>query len=125
MNLHNVVSRAISAVNPFVTCSIARSAGAMTTTADGTRVASYAAAEAVKCQIQSLQYNDIAQLDGLNIQGIKSKIYINGHYNGLVRAAGKGGDLITMPNGDVWLVVIVLETWPDWCCVGVVMQDGR
>lgn len=123
MNLHNIVSRNISAVNPFITCTIARSIGS-TTLADGTRVPTYDTPESVSCQIQSLQYNDIAQIDGLNIQGIKSKIYINGHWNGLVRAAGKGGDVITLPNGDVWLVVIVLETWPEWCCVGAVMQDG-
>ena len=123
MNLHNIASGVISAVNPMQTWTIQASTGS-TTSGDGRRVPTYADPLEVTCQAQSLQYNDIAQMDGLNVQGIKSKIYLNGHFNGAVRAQGKGGDLLTDPLGNVWLVVIVLETFPDWCSLGVVLQDG-
>lgn len=73
--------------------------------------------------MQALQYNDIIQLDALNIQGERRKIYINGEVDGLVRADKKGGDLITTPDGKVWKVAISLEQWPDWCCVAVTLQD--
>ena len=31
-------------------------------------------------------------------------------------------DLITMADGTVWLVALVLENWPDWTCVAVTRQ---
>ena len=75
-------------------------------------------------RVQALQYNDIAQLDGLNIQGQKTAIYISGEVDGLVRSAKKGGDLIITPDGRIWLVVLVLEYWPNWTKFAVTLQDG-
>lgn len=121
MNLHGVVSGAIGAINPFVDASLQMSTGS-TTSADGTRVPLYAAPCGVRCQVQPMQADDLHQLDGLNIQGIKRKIYVTGQFHGLVRGENKGGDLVTMPNGDVYLVVLVLEAWPDWCCVATTLQ---
>lgn len=124
MNLHNIVSGAIAAINPMVTASIRVSSGA-TTNDDGTRVPTYADPVNVPAQVQSLQYQDIIKLAGLNIQGARNKIYLNGNWNGLVRRDNKGGDLITMPDGSVWLVAVVLENWADWTCVAVTAQiDG-
>ena len=73
--------------------------------------------------VQALQYNDITQFDAFNIQGERRKIYINGQVDGLVRVENKGGDLITDPLGNVWLVVLVPKSWPDWCSVAVTLQD--
>jgi hypothetical protein len=122
MNLHQTVRGVIGAVNPFVIASLQVSIGS-TTAADGTRTPTYARPAPVSCQVQALQFSDLTQLDGLNIQGIKRKIYVNGRWDGLVRAGKKGGDLITMKNGDVYLVVLVLEYWPDWCSVAVTLQN--
>lgn len=123
MNLHGIVSGAIAAVNPLIELSIQVSAG-YTTNADGSRTPVYETAATVPGQVQALQYRDLQQLDGLNIEGTRRAIYINGHVNGLVRAENKGGDLITTPDGSVWLVALVLEDWPDWCKVAVTLQDG-
>jgi hypothetical protein len=123
MNLNAIVSGAISAVNPMELATIQISTG-YTTNPDGTRVPTYQPARQVLCQIQSLAYNDLFQLDGLNIQGVKRKIYINGHWDGVIRADGKGGDVLTMPNGDVYLVVLVLEHWAQWSSLAVTLQDG-
>jgi hypothetical protein len=121
MNLHLIVSGAIGAVNPQSSATFQASTGS-TTNDDGTRVPTYAAPVTIQCQIQSLQYNDLMKLSGLNIQGVRSKIYVNGSWSGLVRPEGKGGDLITFADGSVWLVAVVLEDWPDWCSVAVTRQ---
>lgn len=124
MNLHNLVRGAIRAVNPEIIVTIQRSTGS-TTNPDGTRVPTYDTIRGVRAQMQSLQYNDIAQLDGLNIQGERRALYLNGDWEGLVRADGKGGDLITFPDGSIWLVALVLENWAfkdGWVKVAVTRQ---
>ena len=128
MNLHQIVSGAISNVNPFITATLQQSTG-YTTNADGTRVPGYAAPITTSIQVQALEYNDIAQLDGLNIQGTRRKVYLNGQWAGVIRADQKGGDLLTFPEvpgsaPQVWLVVFVFEQWPDWVSLCVTLQDG-
>jgi hypothetical protein len=122
MNLHNIAAGAIGIVNPFVPITIQISTG-YTTSADGKRTPTYAAPVTISGQIQSLSYNDIVHLNGLNIQGVRNAIYINGQLQGLVRPDNKGGDLVTMQDGTVWLVAVVLENWPDWCKVAVTRQN--
>lgn len=122
MNLHGIVGPLVGAVNPPVTAFIKRSTG-YTTLPDGTRVPSYAEPVPVVCQVQSMQYNDLVQVDGLNIQGTKRKLYMNGHWDGLVRSDQKGGDLLMMPDGTHWLVVLVLEHWSGWSSVAITLQD--
>lgn len=123
MNLHGIVAPAIGIVNPMVPLSIQVSTGS-TTAADGQRTPTYAPAITVMGQVQALQYNDIVQLDALNIQGVRRKIYISGRVDGLVRTDRKGGDLIVTPDSKVWLVVLVLEYWPDWVSCAVTLQNG-
>ncbi|TIR66396.1 MAG: hypothetical protein E5X24_23645 [Mesorhizobium sp.] len=84
----------------------------------------------VSLQAQSLTYNDLQLLDGLNIQGVRRAVYLNGSALGVVRELQVGGDLFvfpagTFPEGDTWLVALVLESWPDWCKCAVTLQmDG-
>jgi hypothetical protein len=127
VNLHGVVSGAIAAVNPFETGSIQTSAGT-TTDDDGTQVPQYNPAVVLPMQVQPLQYRDIVHLDGLNIQGVSHKIYISGRVDGIIREQQKGGDLISIAGGlnkGLYLVSLVLEYWPDWCCVAVILQKGE
>jgi hypothetical protein len=126
MNLHSIVSPIIAAINPPIVAGIQRSTGS-TIGPDGSRVPTYAPTQYVTVQMQSLQYNDIAQLDALNIQGERRALYINGNWEGLVRADRRGGDLVTMPNGDIWLVALVLENWSErdgWVKVAVTRQNS-
>lgn len=83
-----------------------------------------AAALAISGQVQPLTFKDIQQLDGLNIQGTQRAIYFDQAIDGIVRVDRKGGDLVTTPDGKVWLVTLVLEAWPDWTKVAVTLQDG-
>lgn len=123
MNLHNFVSGAISVVNPLVAILVQVSSGS-TTNAAGQRVPVYANGVYVYGQVQALTYNNIMQVSSLNIQGVQRAIYIKGRIDGLIRENKKGGDLITTPDGNVWLTTLVLEYWPDWCKVAVTLQDG-
>lgn len=121
MNLHAIAIGATSFVLPPIPLVVQISNG-YTTNADGSRVPSYAPAQIISGDVQALQYTDIAQLSGLNIQGVRHKIYMNGEVDGLIRVENKGGDLITDPSGNVWLVALVLEYWPGWCNVAVTLQ---
>ena len=122
MNIFGLARAAVSSVVPSVNLSIQVSTG-YTTNDDGSRVPTYAAPQTVSGNVQALQYNDIVQLDALSIQGERRKINIKGQVDGLVRVENKGGDLITDGNGNVWLVALVTEHWPDWCAVAVTLQD--
>lgn len=121
MDLHGIAKGAVAAVNPQQRLSLQRSTG-YTTNAAGRRTPSYAAPVVCYGQVQSLTYKDIQQINGLNLQGTRRAIYLEGHWDGLVRNESKGGDLITDGRGDVWLVALVLESWPDWTKVAVTLQ---
>ncbi len=121
MNLHAIASGAIGVVNPFVPVIIQVSTG-YSTNSDRERVPTYADPVTVQGQVQALSAEDLKQLDALNIQGVKQKIYINGRVDGVVRRENKGGDLIAV-DGKNYLVTLVLEYWPDWCCFAVTLQD--
>lgn len=129
MNLHQVVSGAIGAVNPFVLSEWKVSAG-YNTLADGTRTPNYRVVEGVPIQVQALSFTDLQKLGSLNIEGTRRKVYMNGNVEGLDRQAIKGGDLITMgnlagfPGPTVWLVAQVLEHWPDWSALAITLQNG-
>ena len=132
MNLQGITASAVSAVNPMVTAQLRVSTGNVTNP-DFTISPSYAPAVPVQAQVQSLTYRDLQQTEGLNLQGTKKAIYLQGDVEGIVRPTNRGGDLITMPDGTVWLVVLVLESWgqntsntsEQWCKVAVVLQNGN
>ena len=77
--------------------------------------------------VQPISTRDLAQLEGINLGGIKWKIYLNGEVDSIVRPEKKGGDLISISTGrhqGVWLVVAILEQFPDWCCAAISQQNG-
>lgn len=78
-------------------------------------------------QVQPITWRDLQQMEGINLGGVKWKIYLNGEVDAIVRPEKKGGDLITISSGrhqGTWLVVQVLEQFPDWCCAAIVLQNG-
>lgn len=119
MNLHGIVRGAIGAVNPHLPVVIQQSTG-YTTGVDGSQVPTYTTINTTG-QKQALSGGDILRLNSLNVQGVSEKMYLDGNYEGLIRATGKGGDLLTF-NGQTYLVAAVLERWADWCCVALTMQ---
>lgn len=120
MNLHGIVRRAITVVNPDVAGVMMVSLGTYTTDEAGHRVPAYAE-QSVTVQLQPLAYTDLMKLDGLNLQGIKKKAYVNGNFEGVNRPKQKGGDKLIV-NGETWLITQPLEEWTDWCSFAVTLQ---
>jgi hypothetical protein len=78
--------------------------------------------------VQPISWRDLQQLDGLNLGGIRWKIYLNGEVDAVVRPELKGGDLIVISTGrhrGTWLVNQVLEQWPDWVCAAITLQNSN
>ena len=122
MNLHGLVKGAIGSVNPFEAVAVSVSTG-YALAADGTQTPAYDSFPA-QAQVQALTYRDLLQVNSMNIQGTRRRMYFFGEVDAIVRMLNKGGDTITRADGTVWLVVYVLEQWPDWCAVCVTLQDG-
>lgn len=122
MNLHGLVSGAIGVVNPFETVAVSYSTG-YDLEGDGTQTPSYETIPR-EAQVQALTFKDLLQVNAMNIQGVRRRMYFYGEVDGIVRMLNKGGDTITRGDGTVWLVAYVLEQWPDWCAVCVTQQNG-
>ena len=125
MNLNRLVNGAVASISPNITVSIQRSTG-YTTGYGGVRTPTYAAAVSVQCQVQALSYQDMKQADGLNLNGERYAVYIDGSYDGVSRPESVGGDLLTFPDGSVWLVAFRVENWQDiagWVKVIVTRQN--
>ncbi len=123
MNLHSVVAAAVSAVNPMLMVTLQHSTG-YTSNLDFTRTPSYSTTT-LQGQVQALTARELEQMSGLNLQGQKQAIYVNGQLEGVSRPDGKGGHLLTLPDGSVWLVAVVLEDWSrssGWSKAGIVRQ---
>lgn len=122
MDLRGIANGVITTVNPNETVTVLRSTG-YTIGAGARQVASYAAPVIGPGQVQALDANDIKQLDGLNIQGVIRAIYLRGTLAGVIRPDGTGGDIVKRKNEtETWLVVKVLESWPDWTKAAIVLQ---
>lgn len=127
VNLNAIAGTVTSAVNPGTPATLSISAGS-TVDASGIQTPKYVQPVIpVLAQVQALSFRDIQQIEGLNLQGTRVAIYLNGEVDGIVRANKKGGDLITIatgPHAGVYLVAIVLEQWNDWCKVAATLQNG-
>lgn len=125
MNLHGIAGPIVASVNPKTPAIIKLSSG-YTTLDDGSRVPTYRQPYLQSmAQVQPLTFRDIQQIDGLNLQGIRVGIYLDGELNGLVRSDRKGGDLVVISTGvhaGTYLVALVLEQWPDWVKVAATLQ---
>jgi hypothetical protein len=122
LNLHGIATGAINAINPGVYAGLYESVG-NTTAADGTRSPAYNPVVYARVQMQPMTEADLrlVQTSNVNLQDVTRAFYIRGNAQGIVRPFSKGGDLIQV-NGSMWLVVQVLETWPDWSKVAATLQ---
>jgi hypothetical protein len=123
LNLHQIVRGNIIAVNPEVPVTIRVSTGS-TTNADYSSTPTYDTVTGVWAQVQDLSADDLRQVEALNLQGSHKTIYLNGSVAGIVRDASEGGDLVTLPDGSIWLITKVVEQWPDWCHAIMTLQNG-
>lgn len=128
MNLFSITAGYVGAVNPPQRLTVQVSNGSKPGPGNR-RVPTYGPPFTTTGDVQPMTWKDIQMVEGLNLQGVRRSIYINGQVDGLVRAENKGGDLITDPYGRVWLVAMVLEQWddgpngPSWVRVAATLQD--
>ena len=122
MDIRGIVNGATSCINPNEPVTVLRSTG-YTIGTGAKQVPQYAAGELASGQIQALDSDDLKQLDGLNIQGTLRAIYIRGSLIGASRPNVTGGDIVQRGTpAKNWLVVKVLESWPDWTKAVIVLQ---
>lgn len=124
MNLHAIAGPIVAAVNPWITGNYLVSTG-YGLGEGAKRTPLFADAVPVMIQMQPLVAKELEQLSGLNIQGTKRGMYIDGDRRGVSRPDVKGGDLVTTAGG-TWLVVLELENWSataGWTKVAVVLQS--
>lgn len=127
MDLNQLAGGVTAAVLPQMPVTVQVSTGPGTTAPDGTRTPTYAAPITLFASVQPVTWRDLQMLDGLNLGGVRWKVYLHGEVDAVVRSERRGGDLITIPSGPhagTWLVVQILEQFPDWCCAAVTLQNG-
>ena len=126
MNLHAIAGPIIAAVSPPQLLSFQTSTG-YTTNPDGSQVPAYSTPTQIWCDVQPLQFGDLRQMEGLNIQGERRIVFLSGNAQGAVRPLARGGDLVTLPDGTVWLVAYVFEDWyavNGWQKICITLQNG-
>jgi len=81
----------------------------------------------MSAQVQPMTWQDLRQVEGLNLSGTRRKIYLYGSVDSVNRVSRGGGDLITIANGGVddgvWLVAQVIEQFPDWVSAAMTLQN--
>ena len=118
MTLNEIAGDGIQEVNADVIGTIYRSTG-YTTGTDGKRAPTYSAGESIRVQTQgALSAPEVAQVQGLNIQGEIEGIYLRGEWHGTIKADQVGGDKVVY-NGKTWMIVHILENWAGWTKVVV------
>ena len=121
MDLRAIANAGASVVNPNIIVTVLRSTG-YTIGAGQRQVPTYAAPVTGPASIQALTATDVRQVENLNIQGTIRAIYLRGSLAGVVRPESKGGDLVKF-GGQAWLVVHILEAWPEWTKAAIVLQS--
>lgn len=121
MNLRGIANSVAQIVNPNVLATFRKSTG-YTKGAGQKQIPSYQDYEDVPVQKQALSGDDLKQIEKLNIQGTVSVIYSYQQATGTQRPTEQGGDLFLL-GSDSWLVVKVLEQWPQWTKCVVVLQS--
>ena len=125
MDLHRAVSPVIQSINTDTPAKLYKSAG-YTTGPNGRQVAKYATFIRGKIQVQAMSGSALQHANNLNITGVMRQVYMRGDWESIVRSTMKGGDKFVFSHAGIidgtWLVGTVMETWPTWCKVIVVLQ---
>lgn len=121
MNLRQIANSRIQGINPDINITILPSAGSVI--GSGRRqIPSYDSGIELKGQLQAADEGFLKQDSGLNLEDVYRNLYITGQLFGVVKLRSKGGDLVII-DGETWLIVKVLERWPDWCKVLICLQS--
>jgi len=109
---------ATEAVTPSIPGTLLKNTGAYTTSASGHRTPAWTSSSG-RVQVQALSGKEREQLEGLNINSVVRKVYMDGTWTAEQRQSVSGGDSFLF-GGFRWDVVQVIEQWADWAAVAVV-----
>lgn len=127
MNLHEIVSSAINAINPFQTITI-KSRGTYTVNEYGERTAVEGASKTVLADVQPLSSEDIKFINNYNQSSIYRSFWVSEDVSGINRPLAKAGDIVTW-NGDTYYVMGMKEDWYATCgwnhFIGVLQLGGQ
>lgn len=120
INLRAMANSITSAINPNIPAVLKRSIGYVTDDA-GVRVNTFTEQNIV-IQSQSMTSKELQLVESLGLQGYTRAVHLNGNIEGLRRHVEQGADILTFKQHDDaepmdWLVVQVMESWPNWCRV--------
>jgi hypothetical protein len=128
VNLRGIANTVSQVVNPNILVTVRKSTG-FTVGAGRRQEPTYSETSGVVAQLQALDSDTLKHIDSLNIQGTIRNIRLFGNLLGVVRPTDKGGDLINItdapgfPGTTSWLVVKVMENWPQWTSCVIVLQE--
>jgi hypothetical protein len=123
MDLRSIANTCTQTINPNTAVTLRKSTG-FATGAGARQVPTFSDVSG-SANIQALSADDVSQIDGLNIQGTMQSVYLRGDAAGVIRPDQTGGDILIVPTGryvGTWRVVKVLEQWPDWCKIVIVLN---
>jgi hypothetical protein len=123
MNLRGIANAYTQTINPNQSVVVLSSDGYTVDPLTRRQVPAYVSTPG-EANIQALSADDVKQMDGLNIQGTLRAAYLYGQVAGVIKPDERGGDMLVF-DGGVWLVVKVLEQWPDWCKVVICYQGAE
>jgi len=119
MNLHEIASTAISAINPSISAVLKKSDG-YTIDANGTQQPTYIDYN-VKIRSHATSESDLRHIESLNLSGILRRVYISGQLHNINRLESSGGDLLIFDE-KTWLIVHIIEQWGKWCSAIIQLQ---
>ena len=127
INLRAVANSITSTINPNIPAVLKRSTG-YTTDDAGVRVNAFTEQNIV-IQSQSMTSKELQLVESLGLQGYTRAVHLNGNIEGLRRHVEQGADILRFKQHDDsepmdWLVVQVMESWPNWCRVLLCRQGA-
>lgn len=128
INLRGIANSAIQSINPNQSIDVSVPDGYIINPDTLLQEPKYIL-ETVQGNVQSLSSDDLKQMDGLNIEGTLRAVYVYGNYGGVLRPDGQPNSILRFVTNESgvtkardWNVYKVLEAWPMWCKVAVVLQ---
>ena len=127
MNLHDIVSSAINAVNPFQPITITKR-GTYTVNEYGERSVSPSSSITVLADVQPLSSEDIKFINNYNQSSIYRSFWVSTDVSGINRPLAKSGDIVTY-YGDTYYVMGMKVDWYATCgwnhFIGVLQLGGQ
>jgi hypothetical protein len=109
MNLHEIVSGAINAVNPFQSITITPKSG-YTVNEYGEAVPTSGVSYTMDAQVQPVSSEDLRFINNYNESTVYLAFWISADVHSLNRPLARGGDIVSY-NGKTYKVVNMPENW--------------